>query len=136
MHRYCVSTSDLTTEGAAFHTSAEHRPEHIPTMASTSREDVPTVQPRQQVSDNSFSIKNILNIPEEPRDECAQVLNREENCPMFGFPIVPQVIRPVAQFNMEGALSPMYNTTQWLSAARHFPPWLLGTCFMRFLPGK
>lgn len=136
MHRYCVSTSDLTTEGAAFHTSAEHRPEHIPTMASTSREDVPTVQPRQQVSDNSFSIKNILNLPEEPRDECAQVLNREENCPVFGFPIVPQVIRPVARFNMEGALSPMYNTTQWLSAARYFPPWLLGTRFMRFLPGK
>lgn len=101
-----------------------------------SREDVPTVQPRQQVSGNSFSIKNILNLPEEPRDERTEVFNREENCPVFsGFPIVPQAIRPVA-FNMEGALSPMYSTTQWLSAARHFPPWLLGTRFMRFLPGK
>ena len=101
-----------------------------------SREDVPTEQPRQQVSDNSFSIKNILNLPEEPRNECAQVFNREENCPaVFGFPIVPQAIRPVA-FNIEGALSPMYSTPQWLSAARNFPPWLLGTRFMRFLPGK
>ena len=105
-------------------------------MASISREGVPTVQPRQQVSDNSFSIKNILNLPEEPgEDECARVLNREENCPVFGFPIVPQAIRPVA-FNMDESLSPMYSTAQWLSAARHFPPWLLGTRFMRFLPGE
>jgi len=104
-------------------------------MASTRREDFPIVQPRQQVSDNSFSIKNILNLPEEPRDESAQVLNREGNCTVFGFPIVPQAIRPVA-FNMEGALAPMYSTAQWLSAARHFPPWLLGTRFMRYLPGE
>lgn len=108
---------------------------HISTMASISREDVPTVQPQQQASDNSFSIKNILNLPEEPKDECAQVLNREEDCPVFGCPIVPQAFRPVA-FNMEGALSPMYSTAQWLNAARHFPPWLLGTRFMRFLPGE
>lgn len=100
-----------------------------------SREDFSPVQPRQQVSNNSFSIKNILNLPEEPREECAQVLNREENCPVFGFPIVPQAIRPVA-FNMEGGLSPMYSTAQWLSATRYFPPWLLGTRFMRFLPGE
>ncbi|XP_078376037.1 homeobox protein ceh-63-like [Oculina patagonica] len=36
---------------------------------------------------------------------------------------------------MDGALPPMYCTTQWLNAASHFPPWLLGTRFMRFLPG-
>lgn len=103
-------------------------------MASLVREEFPPVQPRQPVPNNSFSIKNILNLSEEPAHECTPVSNREKNSPVFGFPIVPQAIRPVV-FNMEEAL-PMYNTTQWLSAASHFPPWLLGTRFMRFLPGK
>lgn len=106
-------------------------------MASLSREEFPPAQPQQPVS-NSFFIKNILNLPEEARDKRAQVSNCEESCtvgPIVEFPIVPQAIRPV-MLNMEGALPPMYSTTQWLSAASHFPPWLLGTRFMRFLPGE
>ena len=117
----------LTSESTACHT----------TMASLDREEFPPVVPRQQAANNSFSIKNILNLSEDSGDEVTQAPNHEENRPMFGLPIVPQAIRPVP-FTTEGNV-PMYHcdTTQWFSAASRFPPWLpAGTHFMPYLPGE
>ena len=98
-------------------------------MASLGREVLPQAQP---VFDNPFSIKSILNLSDEANDKCAEISN-ENSRPII--PIVPQPIRPSVGFNMEAGLS-SYRTAQWLAAASHFPPWLLGTRFMRFLPGK
>ena len=132
-----LSGVPLTSESAAFHTSTPplntYKQPHT-TMASLGQQEFQLVVPRQPASNNSFSIKSILNLSEDSEDEFSQARNHERNRPMFGFPIVPQAIRPVA-FNIEGDV-PMYNTTQWFSAASHFPPWLLGTRFMRYLPGE
>ena len=98
-------------------------------MASLGREEQ-----AQSVFNNPFSIKSILNLSEEPQDNCAQVSNEKTTTI---FPVVPQAVRPpVARYNIEPASLTSYSTAQWLSAASHLPPFLLGTRFMRFLPGK
>lgn len=99
-------------------------------MASLDRQVLPQAQP---VFNNPFSIKSILNLSEDVNDKLTQT-SHVKSRPII--PIVPQASRPPSVgFNVEAGLSP-YNTTQWLTAARCFPPWLLGTRFMKFLPGK
>ena len=99
-------------------------------MASLGQENPPQAQ---SVFNNPFSIKSILNLSEETQDKRPENSN-EKGRPMF--PIVPRAMRPPFVFNMEASLASYSTTAQWLSAASHFPPWLFGTRFMRFLPGK
>ena len=101
-------------------------------MASFGQDTQTELPPSQSFFKNPFSIRNILNLSEEPQDRCAQNTSNQR------FPIVPQVVRPLEfgrYTNVEVGLA-CYRTTQRLSALRNFPPWLLGTRFMRFLPGK
>ena len=101
-------------------------------MASFGQDTQTELPPSQSFLKNPFSIRNILNLSEEPQDRCAQNTSNQR------FPIVPQVVRPLEfgrYTNVEVGLA-CYRTTQRLSALRNFPPWLLGTRFMRFLPGK
>ena len=136
MYRHCVSNlfkvESICLLKVLFFTPV-HRPKHsqgtLCTMASLGREELPQAQ---SVFDNPFSIKSILNLSEEPQENFAQISN-ENSRPMF--PVVPQAMRPPVAFNMGTGLA-CYSTAQWLSAASNFPPWLFGTRFMRFLPGK
>lgn len=101
-------------------------------MASFGQDTQRELPPSQSFFNNPFSIRNILNLSEEPQDRCAQNTSNQR------FPIVPQVVRPVEfgrYANVEVGLA-CYRTTQRVSALRNFPPWLLGTRLMRFLPGK
>ena len=113
----------------------EHRQESYRTIARWRLSDKTHKQScrhRSLFLKNPFSIRNILNLSEEPQDRCAQNTSNQR------FPIVPQVVRPLEfgrYTNVEVGLA-CYRTTQRLSALRNFPPWLLGTHFMRFLPGK
>ncbi|CAH3121071.1 unnamed protein product [Porites lobata] len=100
-------------------------------MASFGQDTQTELPPSQSFFKNPFSIRNILNLSEEPQDRCAQNTSNQR------FPIIPQVVRPLEfgrYTNVEVGLA-CYRTTQRLSALRNFPPWLLGTHFMRFLPG-
>lgn len=99
-------------------------------MASLGQENPPQAQ---SVFNNPFSIKSILNLSEETQDERPENSNEKSR---LMFPIVPRAMRPPFVFNMEASLASYSTTAQWLSAASHFPPWLFGTRFMRFLPGK
>ena len=69
---------------------------------------------------------NSKNVREETLDKSPAKSNERR------LPIVPRPIRPPVGFTMASYSA----AVQWLSAASHFPPWLFGTRFMRFLPGR
>ena len=82
---------------------------------------------------SSFSIRRILNLPEESEEDCAPSLSNSssaQSCPP-ALPLVPRVVRPIV--HNYGDTVPGFGVMNWqdLGLTRYFHHWSYRSCPFR-----